>query len=373
MADMAGMVARLSESRTRGQQSAAMARARAATGSSRFEQDARRKFRVRSEQQSQSAAVAVAAARVVAAIPARAVARLSPSKACRETIKRWSPAKRQRNGQRNGSHTVLLKGGPEDGAPTGDDVVHGDAARRVAADSGAEVVPVGARVSIYWEGADDWYEAAVVSHTVVLAPDGDSLLSLQHKCASPSPPACRQAGACKLPSSVAPLTSRLHSPHLQCACRRRTPRGSAHVACTRSPPCATRLCFRVERRCEYENGIVAHDFAVVPHEVVDWPMADDGGVGADAAAAAHGHNLRPLGGGMGLLDMERTREFAQENLENAQLAELLSTRIREKHDQSGAKPARTKRAAARHGGIAKRALKRVAKKCFGRQQVMLTV
>ena len=43
------------------------------------------------------------------------------------------------------------------------------------------VVPAGARISVYWEGGEEWYESTVVAHQAVYDHTG-AIVAFKHKC-----------------------------------------------------------------------------------------------------------------------------------------------------------------------------------------------
>ena len=61
------------------------------------------------------------------------------------------------------------------------EVIDSEATRRVAAELGCEVAPLGARISVYWPGSDEWYESVVTGHHVV-RDDAGAVLQLKHLC-----------------------------------------------------------------------------------------------------------------------------------------------------------------------------------------------
>ena len=161
--------------RMRSEQSAAVTRARAAAWRSEVENDAaasnaadldiRRKFRMRSEHNG-ALARARAATRAAAAGAVERASKLSPLRAC------MSPSKKPLS-PTNGLLVEPSSGGG----------LKGGAALEAAAKLGLEMIPCGARLSVYWAGSDDWFEATVISHHAVKNKSGDVVL-LKHKCAA---------------------------------------------------------------------------------------------------------------------------------------------------------------------------------------------
>ena len=102
----------------------------------------------------------------------KAAGRLSPVKG----VGRLSPVKR------GASKSPKAARPPPLVDPPSGEAVFGAAARRAAAAVGAGlVVPAGARISVYWEGGEEWYESTVVAHQAVYDHTG-AIVAFKHKC-----------------------------------------------------------------------------------------------------------------------------------------------------------------------------------------------
>ena len=270
--------------------SAALQRARAAAD----RMSVKKQFRMKG---SQPAAEGSLTAAVV-----RASQRLSPLKAARLNASRLSPLKA----------CMAPSASPEYSEPllneysltsivvprSSGEVIESDATLRVATELGCEVVPRGARISIYWPGSDDWYESIVRAHHVV-RDDSGAVLQLKHLCDYQN-----ESGAC------------------------------SHAL----------------RLCEYQ--VLAWPEASPTH---DYALRFNTGLSPDAPPPA-----------VGRIELDAAARLAQEELENAQLEQVLSTRIRVRENVGKAKAAAKRKP---KGGVLKAIKKAVARKLRGKKRV----
>ena len=63
--------------------------------------------------------------------------------------------------------------------PASGKAVQGEAAIEAAQKMQREVIPTGTRLSVFWSGSDEWYEAKVIAYRAVF--EGGNLIAFKHK------------------------------------------------------------------------------------------------------------------------------------------------------------------------------------------------